>query len=304
MRVLIVGTGAVGGYFGARLAHGGHEVTFIARREHGAKIRERGLVVETPDGELVAEGRVLEDLDEARGMEADLALVAVKAGALDQVAAGTLAALAPEGVAIPLLNGLDSERILAESIGVERVVGGVAQIAAALVTPGRVRVKAGGMLTIAPVVASDLERVEALARVLDASFPCVAERELARVLWQKLLWNAPFNAICALTRRTAGQVLALPELETLVRSAMAEIIAVARADGVDLGDHAIEAMLAITRGLFADTEPSMLQDVLAGRTTEADALQGAVVTRGRQHGVPTPIHQTLHTLVLGLGRLE
>lgn len=294
-----MGTGAVGGWFGAKLALGGHSVTFVARREHGAAIAERGLIVETPDGELVARGSVIDDVARARGQDFDLALVAVKAAALAEVAPETGAALSPQGIAIPLQNGLDSERELAAVIGAEHVVGGVAQLAAALVTPGRVRVRAGGMMTLAPLSAEGLERVQTLARELDQSFPCVAEADLGRVLWTKLLWNAPFNGICALTRKNAGDVLAVPALEALVRDAMKEIVLVAQSEGIDLGEHAVDAMLAITRGMFSDTEPSMLQDILAGRATETDTLQGAVVLRGERHGLPTPIHRTLHALLVG-----
>jgi len=302
MRVLVVGAGAVGGWFGAKLAEGGHPVSFVARREHGAAIRERGLIVETPDGgELVARGPVLEDVALAERGGFDLALVAVKASSLAEVAPGTGAALAPTGVAIPLLNGLDSERELASIIGAEHVVGGVAQLAAALVTPGRVRVRAGGMMTLAPLANDGFERVQSLASELDRSFPCVAEPDLARVLWTKLLWNAPFNGVCALTRKNAGDVLAVPALESLIRDAMREIVLVARSEGVDLGEHAVDAMLAITRGMFSSTEPSMLQDVVAGRATEADALQGAVMVRGERHGLATPIHRTLHALLVGSG---
>jgi 2-dehydropantoate 2-reductase len=154
-------------------------------------------------------------------------------------------------------------------------------------------------MTLAPLSSDQLESVQALARLLDASFPCAAEDDLARVLWTKLLWNAPFNGVCALTRKNAGDVLAVPALEALIRGAMLEIVQVARSEGVDLGEHAIDAMLAITRAMFAETEPSMLQDVLAGRATETDALQGAVVVRGERHAVPTPIHHTLHALLIG-----
>jgi 2-dehydropantoate 2-reductase len=121
------------------------------------------------------------------------------------------------------------------------------------------------------------------------------------MLWTKLLWNAPFNGICALTRKNAGEVLAIPELEALVRAAMHEVTAVARAEGVKLPDTIVEAMIGSTRTRFAASFPSMLQDVLAGRPTEARALQGAIVTRGDRHGIPTPVHRALLALLLGLG---
>jgi 2-dehydropantoate 2-reductase len=302
MQVLIVGAGAVGGTFGAKLSRSDHSVGFVARGENGRAIREHGLVLEAPDGFITARGEVFESVEAARDFGAELALISVKWRGLDEVAAATGDALAPGGVAIPLLNGLDAEQRLAAAIGEERVIGGVAQLSASLLGPGRVLLRAGGMLTLAPFVAGQETRVAELATLLSPSFPCQVEPDLAKLRWQKLLWNAPFNAVCALTRRSAGQVLALPALESVVRQVMAEVISVAESEGVEIGDGAIEAMLAITRGLFADSEPSMLQDVLAGRETEADQLQGAVVLRARRHGVHVPLLELLHALLLGLGQ--
>jgi 2-dehydropantoate 2-reductase len=157
------------------------------------------------------------------------------------------------------------------------------------------------MITLAPFVPGQEPRVAEIAAALSPWFPCWSEPDLAKLRWQKLLWNAPFNAVCALTRRRAGEVLALRELEAVVRGVMGEVIAVAAAEGVVIELAAIESMLAITHGVFSDTEPSMLQDVLAGRQTEAGELQGAVVARGRRHGVPTPRLELLHALLVGLG---
>jgi 2-dehydropantoate 2-reductase len=143
--------------------------------------------------------------------------------------------------------------------------------------------------------------VERLAAALsNAGFACDAKRDLKRVLWTKLLWNAPFNAICALTRKSAGDVLRVPELAALVRDAMREVAQVARADGVSIDDSLIDAVLESTITKFSESVPSMVHDVLAGRPTEARALQGAIVERGILHGISTPIHSMLLSLVLGL----
>jgi 2-dehydropantoate 2-reductase len=301
MKVLIVGAGAVGGTYAAKLSRGEHVIGFVARGENGRAIREHGLVLEAPEGVLTARGPVFESIESARGFGADVALVSVKWRGLPEVAKGTGAALGPGGVAIPLLNGLGAEEALAAAIGAERVIGAVAQLAAELVAPGRVRLHAGGMMTLAPISAGQEQRTGEIAAAFSACFPCHTEPDLPRVRWQKLLWNAPFNAVCALTRRRAGEVLAVSALEQLVRAVMREVIAVARSEGVELGESAIDSMLAVTRGVFADSAPSMLQDVLAGRETETDQLQGAVVERGRLHDVPTPLTQTLHALLRGVG---
>lgn len=301
MNILVVGAGGVGAYYGALLARAGHAVTFVARGEHGRAIRDRGLVVELPDGTLTANAPVLEDVGAARGLGAEVAIVAVKADDLAGVAQGVGAALADGGVAIPLLNGLDSEDELAAVIGRDRVVGGIAQIAARRGTPGVVHVDAPARIVLAPLDPAELPKVQRIAAEFErAGFPCDAKTDLARVLWTKLLWNAPFNAICALTRRTAGEVLELPALEAVVRAAMHELVAVANAEGVRLPESLIDTTIDATRTKFASSRPSMLQDVLAGRKTETRALQGSVVRRGAARGVATPVLATLHALMLGL----
>ncbi len=300
MRVLVVGTGAVGGYFGGKLAARGHEVVFLARGAHGAAIRDHGLKLTTPDGEIDVHGRVIGDIAEASGLDAEVALVAVKVASLRDVAAGTGAALAPGGVAIPLENGLDSEVVLADVIGRERVIGATAQMNCRLAGPGHVRLEGGGMMTLAALDATQQPIAQRLAATFGEAFPCHVDDDLQRMLWQKLLWNAPFNAICALTRLSAGRVMQAPELAGLVERAMHEVIAVARAEGVDVSEAAIAPLLGFTRAVLGDVVPSMLQDVLAGRSTEADALQGAVVARADKHALEVPIHRTLLALMHGL----
>jgi 2-dehydropantoate 2-reductase len=303
MKILVVGAGAVGGYYGAMLHRAGHDVTFVARGEHGRKIREYGLTVELPSETITVNATVADDVSAAAGTNAEIAIVAVKSNGLAAVAAGVGRALADDGVAIPLLNGLDSEAELARVIGEKRVIGGVAQIAARIAAPGRIRVEAPARIILGPLSADQMPRVESIAAEFSkAGFGCDAKSDLPRVLWTKLLWNAPFNAVCALTGLRAGEVLAIPELESLVRDAMRELANVAAPSGVTIDDRLIDATVDATKQKFKDSIPSMLQDVLAGRETEARALQGAVVARGERAGIATPIHRALMALVLGLER--
>ena len=300
MKILVVGAGAVGGYYGALLLRAGHDVTFVARGQHGKVIRERGLVVETPDGAMTVSPPTLEDVREASGMGADVCIIAVKASSLGSVAVGAGAALADGGFAIPLLNGLDSETELAAVIGPERVIGGIAQINSRIEEPGRIHVDAAAKIVLAPFADGQMAAVERIAATFaGAGFDCDAKPNLSRILWTKLLWNAPFNAICGLTDRAAGEVLAVPELAALVRDAMLELARVAAMDGVVIDERLIDANLDATRTKFSASVPSMLQDLRHGRPTEALAIQGAVVRHGERHGVPTPIHRTLLALVVG-----
>jgi 2-dehydropantoate 2-reductase len=300
MRVLVVGAGSVGGYFGGLLGRSGHDVALVARGEHARAIRDSGLAVETPSGEVRLRAPVIEPLAAARGFGAEVAIVAVKARDLAGVLGDLAAALDPDGVAVSLLNGLDSEHELARVLDPERVFGGKVMIAAGRIAPGRLYVRAGGEMLLAPLAASSLERARELAQAFSRAFPCTVHPDLAWVLYRKLLWNAPFSALSAITGRPAGEVLAIPALERVVRAAMAEVLSVARAEGVDLGPEDAEAMVRATRDVFGATTPSMLQDLGAGQPTEADSIQGAVVERGARNGIPTPVNQVLWALIQGL----
>ncbi|WP_437483805.1 2-dehydropantoate 2-reductase [Sorangium sp. So ce1014] len=298
MRILIVGAGAVGGYFGARLALAGEDVTFVARGAHAEAMRSRGLVVRTPSGELRTPPLRVTSLDGARG-PFDLALIAVKWPSLPAVSAKLPGLLAADGLAAPLLNGLDSEDAVAREVGESRVIASIAYMSAGLSGPGEIDTLAPTRAGLAPYRPGQEARVEAIAALLErAGIPVRRGSSYRAMLWEKMVWNAPFNAICALTGQRAGA--ALERMEDLARAAMLEVIAVARAEGAEISEATADAMIALTRAEFPLTEPSMLQDVRAGRATEVEILQGAVVERGRRAGVDTPVLRTLAALVRGL----
>jgi 2-dehydropantoate 2-reductase len=295
MRILILGAGAVGGYFGGKLALSGEDVTFVARGAHADALRTRGLVVRMPDEELRTPPLRVVELDAARG-PFDLVLAAVKWPGFDAVCAELPGLLAADGLCAPLLNGLDSEDIVARHAGEARVLAAVAYMSAGLTGPGEMYSNGQTRAGLAPYRPGQEARVEPVAAALErAGIPVRRAADYRVMLWEKMVWNAPFNAICALTNQSAGAALA--RTEPVVREAMLEVIAVARAEGVALPDEVLEMMLGATRGPFALTHPSMLQDVRAGRPTEVEILQDAVVARGRRAGVDTPVMRTLAALM-------
>jgi 2-dehydropantoate 2-reductase len=299
MRIIVIGPGGVGGYFGAHLARAGHDVTFVARGDHGRAISRDGITIDEPDGSFTEKVSVSfpEDAPRPKG---DVVLIAVKAKDYAAILPQVRAWLAPSGVAIPLLNGLDSERLLAEALGPGRVIGAIAQIASEIAAPGRLRVRERGRMVLAPLHGEEPNRAASLAaEFAKAAFSCKSALDLDRLLWGKLLWNAPFNAICALTGLSAGEVLAIPELEALVRRSMVEVVAAAHDKGVSIPESAIEETLASTRKHFAQTVPSMLQDLERGRLTEVSALQGAVVRAAAESGSSAPLHETFVALIRG-----
>jgi 2-dehydropantoate 2-reductase len=226
----------------------------------------------------------------------DTVFLAVKWPALEEACAELQRVLSPHGVVIPLLNGLESEDVVASFVGAQRTLAGVAYMSSGLLGPGRIYAHGNtraGLSAYRPGQEADLERV---TRALEqAGIPVRRHENYRGMLWEKMLWNAPFNAVCALTGQRAGAVL--EHGEGVVRAAMQEVIAVARAEGVELNESLIDGMVQLTRSEFPLTEPSMLQDLRAGRTTEVEILQAAVVRRARESGVHTPVLNTLASLV-------
>jgi 2-dehydropantoate 2-reductase len=304
MHVLVVGTGAVGGYFGGLLAASGRAVTFVARGENADCLQRGGLLIQGASEARRIAVRVVRHVKPEELEPVSVVIVAVKSRNLGEVA-GVLTPLVssprhPQALVLPLLNGLESERFLALRLGPPRVIGGVAMIAASRPEPGRVLAPHGGSLVLAPCLPEQRSAVAALVEDWGQAFPCRLAEDLAHVLWSKLLWNAPFNAVCALTGLPAGRVLDVPGVEALVRAVMREVQAVARAEGVLLADAELERMVRVTREAFPNTIPSMRQDLEAGLPTEVEELQGVVVERAARVGLGAPLTAALAALVRGL----
>lgn len=295
MRIAVIGAGGVGGYFGARLSAAGLDVTLVARGEHARALKERGITIESTEGqEHVALPKV--QLFEALEGSFDVVFVAVKWPALEAVCAELQRVLAPHGVVVPLLNGLDSEDFVARYVGAQRTLAAVAYMSSGILGPGRIYAHGNTRAGLAPYRPGQTEVLEAVARCVEqAQIPVRRHEDHLTMLWEKMVWNAPFNAICALTDKRAGDVLL--HAEGCVRDAMREVIAVARAEGAQLSESMIDVMLELTRREFPLTEPSMLQDVRAGRPTEVDILQGAVVSRAERHGLAVPVLRSLAQLM-------
>ena len=226
----------------------------------------------------------------------DLVLLAVKWPELETACDPLPNLLRYDGVVVPLLNGLTSEDVVARYVGAQRTIAGVAYMSAGLLEPGAIYVHGQARLALAPYrpgQEADLERIAALFAA--AGVPVQLGADYRALLWQKMVWNAPFNGICALTQKPAG--VCAEQLEPLLKRAMLEVIAVARAEGVQLPEQLPDAMLRITREEFPQTEPSMLQDVKKGRPTEVDILQGEVVRRAAALGLDVPVLASLAGLV-------
>lgn len=316
MKICIVGAGAIGGYVGARLALAGEHVTLIARGAHLAAIQERGLRLENADGSSDVARPALATSDMATAGPHDLVIGAVKAQSLPALAPAMRALYHEETTVLPMQNGIpwwyfqrhggpydgrpieavDPDGALLASIETERVIGCVVYPAAELAGPGVVRHIEGNRFSLGELDGAKTERIQQIAQCFNrAGLKAPIRNRIRNEIWVKLWGNLAFNPISALTRATLEQIGAHPATHALAAAAMAEAQTVAERLGVEFG-ISIEQRIAGAVEVGAH-RTSMLQDIEAGRSTEIEALVGAVAELGRLVNVPTPHINALYACV-------
>jgi 2-dehydropantoate 2-reductase len=295
MRVVMVGAGGVGGYFGARLAHAGVDVAFVARGAHLEAIRRNGLRVVSPKGDvhLVPAPAVADPADLG---PADVVFLTVKLYDVEAAARQIGPLLGPSTMVVTLQNGVDAPAIVARHVPPGHVAGGVAYVAAVIAEPGVIRHTALDALIVGELDGTMSPRLEALREAASGSgFSFTATADIRRALWSKFVRLSVFSGMTALTRSPLGVLRASPAVMTMVEAAVDEAIAVGRAHGVALGPDVKDEVYAMYRGMPPAAKSSMLEDLERGRRLELPWLSGAVVRLGRAAGVATPVHAFVET---------
>ena len=300
MRVLVAGTGAVGGYFGALLARAGHEVVFLARGANLDALCARGLRIESVDGDINLPRVTATDTVEGRALF-DLVLVTVKSYDTASIAAQIAPGVGPETIVLSLQNGVESEAVLASALRLPPLLGAMTQIGTELVAPGVVRHVAEGTIFFGEMDGQESPRSRALAELFTAAtVRHHLSTDIVRMLWDKLAWNAAHNAVTAITHTTAAEAAAIPATAAVLRDAMLEVVAVAQAQGIQIDRERVELVIAYSREHLGSLRTSMLQDLERGRRLEHEALNGAVIRYGEKVGVATPVNRTLYGLLAAL----
>jgi 2-dehydropantoate 2-reductase len=295
MRIVIFGSGGVGGYFGGRLAQAGEDVTFIARGEHLRAIQTTGLRVDSTDGNfLINPARATDSVSEAG--EVDLVILGVKAWQVPEAARTIKPIVAAQTTVLPLQNGVDAVGELIAELGTKPVVGGLCKIVSFVVEPGHIR-HAG----FAPsVVIGELDnrrsdRIVAIEETFTRAGlnPKIAD-DIQVALWMKFLFIASFSGLGAIANAPAGVLRRDPELRARMLRAMSEIYELARARKVILPSDAIETVMASVDALPADATSSMQRDIAAGKPSELESQNGAVVRMARDAGIRVPTHESIY----------
>jgi 2-dehydropantoate 2-reductase len=296
VRIAVMATGGVGGYFGARLAAAGEEVHFLARGAHLAAMREGGLTLESANGDLQL--RPIRVTDDPRQIgPVDLVFFAVKLWDTETAGAACRPLIGPDTAVISFQNGVDSATRLSPIVGREHVMGGIAYIAGTIAAPGVIK-HTGTMARIrfGERDGRTSARGEAfLAACKRAGIDATLSSEIVRDEWAKFALLASFSGVTSLTRKPKGPIWEDPETRQLLIDAIAEVAVVAKAKGIDLGADFLERQIAAVTAMPAEMKASMLVDLERGNRLELDWLSGAVARLGAECEVQTPIHRFIAT---------
>jgi 2-dehydropantoate 2-reductase len=293
VRIAVMGAGAVGGYFGARLAAASHEVSFIGRGKHLETMRRQGLSINSFQGDFHI-ANALFTADPADVGIVDLVLFCVKSYDTEEAGQRLDRLIGTRTVILSLQNGVDNADKIARRWNSQRTLAGVVYLGAQLVQPALIKHSAGGKIVFGERNGDLQETTLALEGTFTAAgIPCESSTEIHKVQWRKLLWNAPFCAIACLTRATAKEIVESPSLTKLATDCMNEVLEAAQTLGFVFDPAVIEETLAFSRSL-GNFKPSMLQDLEANKPLEYEAFNGIVVDLLRRAGKEAPTNQVFY----------
>jgi 2-dehydropantoate 2-reductase len=299
MRVAVIGAGGVGGYFGGKLAQGGTDVIFIARGATLEALRTRGLRVDSIKGDFKLD-RVEATGDASSVGAVDAVLLTVKAWQIPEALLSIKPLLGADTAVIPLENGMEAPQQIAKIVGTRYALGGLCAIVSFAVAPGHIRhIGADPFVMFGELDHRRSERVERLRSAFEnAGVRAEVPADIHHSMWSKFLFIAPLSAVGATTRVPIGEWRSMAEPRELVTRAIREVLAVAAARGINLGDDAVARTLDRYDGLPPESTSSLQRDVIEGKPSELDAQLGAAVRMGVESHVPTPVFDTLYRALL------
>ena len=295
MQITVFGTGGVGGYFGGRLARAGEEVTFIARGEHLRAIKARGLKVDSTDGDFVIyPASAIADVSEVG--ETDLVILGVKAWQVPEAARAIKPIVGANTTVLPLQNGVEAVPQLVDELGRDNVVGGLCRIVSFVVEPGHIR--HAGFTPSIIIGELDNQRTDRIVNIEQvfkrAGLEITIAADIQVALWMKFLFIASFSGVGAMANAPAGIIRSDPKWRTQILKAMEEIYTLAHARGIKLPPDSIETVMRAVDALPEDATSSMQRDIAAGKPSELEAQNGAVVRMAHEIGVSVPTHTLIY----------
>ncbi len=297
MKIGVMGTGGVGGYFGGYLARAGTDIHFLARGKHLQALQEDGLEIVTNDDNFRVRIHATSEPDEIGPV--DLLLFCVKSHDTEQAARYVEPMVEEDTIILTLQNGIDNVEKLARHFGEEKILGGTVYIESTIASPGVIAHSGPpGRIVFGELNGQRTPRVE---RILDlfqkAGIHAEVVENIQQVLWAKFLFICGVHGVSTLSRSTLGLVLACPETRELLEGVMREVEALARRRGVDLPENAVEDAMALAESYNKRFKCSMLRDLEWRRRTEIEALNGMVVKMAKEAGVETPYNKVIYAVM-------
>jgi len=295
VRIAVMGAGAVGGYFGARLAAAGHHVAFVARGKHLHAMVKEGLKVKSFQDDLQVRSLFTSDPKEIGPV--DLALFCVKSYSTEEAGKQLEPLFKEDTKILSLQNGIDNPDRLAALWGKERTLAGVVYIGAQISEPGVIEHAAGGKIVMGELdggVGEGTKRVQQIFS--EANVPCAISAEIRKVMWTKLVWNAPFCALACLARATVKEITESDSLREIALECMEEVREAAKCQGIELGPSVLDEAMSLSRSI-GDFKPSMLQDLEGGKPLEYEALNGIIVSLLSGTGKRAPINENFYAVL-------
>ncbi len=301
-QIMVVGAGSVGGFFGAHLAKNNPNVSFLLRPRTCEAVRKNGLTVRSAAGTFTVHPKVSSDPRELP--PPDLIILGVKTYDLDGVMDQIEPVLTAKTVILTLQNGVDVEDRIHARLHRDCVVGGVAFIYSKIVAPGVIEHYKRGAVAVGEMMGHKSERVQAIVGLFKQSgLQCQLSEDIRKSKWEKMCWNCVFNPITVLINDRVAKALDYPEMMGVIRQIVGEVAAVSATLKVPLAPDMAEKTVQVTQAI-RDIHTSMYDDWKAGRPTEIDSLNGYIVQKGRELGIPTPVNEAMTAMVKAVTERE
>ena len=300
MKFAIFGTGGVGGYFGGRLAQAGHDVTFIARGAHLARIEDAGLRVDSIGGDFVVKPAKVTDSTQSI-WETDVVIVATKAWQLTESIEQLKLLVGERTTVLPLLNGIEQMDLLVDTFGDDHVIGGYCRISSFVASPGHItHVGVKPFISFGELNHNESDRVKKLNNIFSAldGIDVDVPADIQVAMWGKFILICSTSGVGAVTRQPFGFIRGIQETRAMLRSSLEETFHVGLARNVNLPADLVDTIMKRIDGFPESMVASMQKGIMEGRPSELESQTGAVVRMGRALGVPTPTHEFIYASLL------
>jgi 2-dehydropantoate 2-reductase len=302
MKIAVMGSGGMGGYYGALLARQGEEVSFIARGAHLEAIRNNGLIIKSIHGDFITKPAIVTDNPAEIG-PVDLVLFCVKTYNTDEAAQAIKPMIRKEPagtVVLSLQNGIDAVERVGEIVGAEYILAGATWVSSAIEAPGVIsQVSNYRRVVIGEPDGKITPRLETVGNAFQKTGITLEQStEIYRIIWNKFMFLSATSGIGSLTRLPVVNYRSIPETRALCQRLMEEVQALAQAQGIQLDRDIIEKSLAFMDSVAPKIKPSMQLDVEAGHQTEIESIIGVIGRKGREFGIATPVADMLYGLLL------